>query len=142
VQIGAAIMAGWGLKAVRRVRIDPRTLVIIGGAAGLASAFTTPLAGAMYAFEELGSRRYFRSRSFALMCIVAAGLISYRLFDGYSPLTLNLPVPSLPTAGVLLLACVVCGALAGAMSPRATANAPRRGLSQRVTCDPLLLYKF
>ena len=116
VQIGAAIMAGWGLKAVRRVRIDPRTLVIIGGAAGLASAFTTPLAGAMYAFEELGSRRYFRSRSFALLCIIASAWISYRLFDGYSPLALNVPEPSLPTAGVLLLTCAVCGLLAGAMT--------------------------
>jgi H+/Cl- antiporter ClcA len=70
----------------------------------------------MYAFEEIASRRYFRNRSFALLCIVAAALISYRLFDGYSPLALNLPAPSLPTVGVLVLACVVCGALAGAMT--------------------------
>jgi H+/Cl- antiporter ClcA len=116
IQIGSAIMAGWSLKAVRRVRISPRTLVIIGGAAGLASAFTTPLAGAMYAFEELGSRRHFRSRSFALLCIIASAWISYRLFDGYSPLALNVPTPSLPTAGVLMLACVVCGLLAGSMT--------------------------
>lgn len=116
VQIGSAIMANWGLRSIKRIRIDPRTLVIIGGAAGLASAFTTPLAGAMYAFEELGSRRHFRSRSFALLCIIASAWISYRLFEGYSPLTLNVPTPSLPTAGVLFLECCVCGLLAGAMT--------------------------
>lgn len=116
VQIGAAIMASWGLGAVKRIRVDPRTLVIIGGAAGLASAFTTPLAGAMYAFEELGSRRHFRSRAFALLCIVLSAWASYRFFDGYSPLALNVAVPSLPTVGVLLLECVLCGLLAGAMT--------------------------
>ncbi len=116
VQIGSALMTGWSFAAVKRVRIDPRTLVIIGGAAGLASAFTTPLAGAMYAFEELGSRRHFRSRAFAVLCIVLSAWASYRLFDGYSPLALNVPVPSLPTVGVLIFECVICGLLAGAMT--------------------------
>lgn len=116
VQIGAAIMANWSMNAVRRISIDARTLVIIGGAAGLASAFTTPLAGAMYAFEELGSRRHFRSRPFAVLCIVLSAWASYRLFDGYSPLALKVPVPALPTFGLLVLECVVCGLLAGAMT--------------------------
>lgn len=116
VQIGAAIMANWSMNAVRRIRVDARTLVIIGGAAGLASAFTTPLAGAMYAFEELGSRRHFRSRAFAVLCIVLSAWASYRLFDGYSPLALNVPVPALPTVGVLVILCILCGLLAGAMT--------------------------
>ena len=116
VQIGAAIMTGWSMNAVRRVRIDPRTLAIIGGAAGLASAFTTPLAGAMYAFEELGSRRYLRHRGFAVLCIVLSAWASYRFFEGYSPLALNVPVPSLPTFGLLIAECIFCGLLAGAMT--------------------------
>ena len=116
VQIGAAIMTGWSMNAVRRVRIDPRTLAIIGGAAGLASAFTTPLAGAMYAFEELGSRRYFRHRGFAVLCIVLSAWASYRFFEGYSPLALNVPVPGLPMAGLLIAECIFCGLLAGAMT--------------------------
>ena len=116
VQIGAAIMTGWSMNAVRRVRIDPRTLAIIGGAAGLASAFTTPLAGAMYAFEELGSRRYFRHRGFAVLCIVLSAWASYRFFEGYSPLALNVPVPGLPMAGLLIAECIFCGLMAGAMT--------------------------
>lgn len=116
VQIGAAIMANWGMTAVKRIRVDARTLVIIGGAAGLASAFTTPLAGAMYAFEELGSRRHFRSRAFAVLCIVLSAWASYRLFDGYSPLALHVPVPAVPTVGLLILECIFCGLLAGAMT--------------------------
>ena len=116
VQIGAAIMTGWSMNAVRRVRIDPRTLAIIGGAAGLAAAFTTPLAGAMYALEELGSRRHLRQRGFAVLCIVLSAWASYRLFDGYSALALNLPVPSLPTVGLLVAESIFCGLLAGAMT--------------------------
>ena len=52
VQIGAAIMTVWSMNAVRRVRIDPRTLAIIGGAAGLAAAFTTPLGGCHVRFRR------------------------------------------------------------------------------------------
>jgi H+/Cl- antiporter ClcA len=116
VQIGAAIMTGWSMNAVRRVRIDPRTLAVIGGAAGLAAAFTTPLAGAMYALEELGSRRHLKHRGFAVLCIVLSAWASYRLFEGYSPLTMNVPVPSLPTLGLLIAESIFCGLLAGAMT--------------------------
>ena len=116
VQIGAAIMTGWSMKAVRRVRIDPRTLAVIGGAAGLAAAFTTPLAGVMYALEELGSRRHLKHRGFAVLCIVLSAWASYRLFEGYSPLTMNVPVPSLPTLGLLIAECIFCGLLAGGMT--------------------------
>ncbi|WP_374039802.1 chloride channel protein [Massilia sp. Dwa41.01b] len=32
-------------------------MLVAGGAAGIAAAFNTPLAGVMFAIEELGARR-------------------------------------------------------------------------------------
>ena len=54
VQVGATIMQALG-QALRLPRVETqRGLVLAGGAAGVAAAFNTPLAGIVFAIEELG----------------------------------------------------------------------------------------
>lgn len=84
VQIGATLLAysrRWpGIAKV----FDTRSLIICGGAAGVAAAFNTPLGGLMFAFEELGSRRVIKHTSSLLMAVVLSGLVALSIQGNYS----------------------------------------------------------
>lgn len=84
VQLGATIMA-FAHKIPGLARLfDSRSLIIAGGAAGVAAAFNTPLGGLMFAFEELGRKRMMRHTSTLLMAIVIAGLVTLIIQGNYS----------------------------------------------------------
>ena len=53
VQIGASIMHSLGRLARFSATDIDRGLILAGGAAGIAAAFNTPLAGIVFAVEEL-----------------------------------------------------------------------------------------
>jgi H+/Cl- antiporter ClcA len=53
VQIGCSVMNGLGGLGLKPSRELLRLLVLAGGAAGIASAFNTPIAGAVFAVEEM-----------------------------------------------------------------------------------------
>jgi H+/Cl- antiporter ClcA len=84
VQIGAALMAYTRRFPNIAKLFDTRSLIIAGGAAGIAAAFNTPLGGLMFAFEELGRRKTMRHTSALLMAIVLAGLVALILQGNYS----------------------------------------------------------
>lgn len=52
VQLGAAIGQGIG-KTLRRIRVENKYLITSGASAGLAAAFNAPLAGVIFALEEM-----------------------------------------------------------------------------------------
>ena len=84
VQIGAAMM-GFAHRFPGVARLfDSRSLIIAGGAAGVAAAFNTPLGGLMFAFEELSHKKAMRRTSSLLMAIVLAGLVTLVLQGNYS----------------------------------------------------------
>jgi H+/Cl- antiporter ClcA len=76
VQIAAGVM----LQARRLVPagggVGPHGLLVAGGAAGIAAAFNTPLAGVMFAIEELARSPERRSSGLLVAAIVLAGLIA------------------------------------------------------------------
>jgi H+/Cl- antiporter ClcA len=76
VQIAAGVM----LQARRLVPagggVGPHGLLVAGGAAGIAAAFNTPLAGVMFAIEELARSPERRSSGLLVTAIVLAGLIA------------------------------------------------------------------
>lgn len=84
VQIGASIMhAIYGrgpFQSVERRRI----LILAGGAAGIAAAFNTPLAGIMFAIEELSKKHVFNANSSTLITVVLSGLVSLSLLGNYT----------------------------------------------------------
>ncbi|MDX1669480.1 MAG: chloride channel protein [Limnobacter sp.] len=84
VQIGAALMAHARKHPGISKIFDTRSLIIAGGAAGVAAAFNTPLGGLMFAFEELGRRRSMKHTSTLLMAVVLAGLVALSIQGNYS----------------------------------------------------------
>jgi H+/Cl- antiporter ClcA len=84
VQIGASIMYTLG----RIVRLPAaglhRGLILAGGAAGVAAAFNTPLAGVVFAIEELSRSFEQRSSGLIFTAVIIAGLTSVALVGNYA----------------------------------------------------------
>jgi H+/Cl- antiporter ClcA len=116
VQISAAIMVA--VHKILRVPITAGVL-IAGGAAGVAAAFNTPLAGVAFAIEELASAYEQKVAVLVMAAVMIAGLVSLGvagdyIYFGAMRQTLNL-------RGVLMVAPVagVAGGLAGGLFSRA-----------------------
>lgn len=117
VQIAASIMrhAHRLLPNARTIRAPD--LALAGGAAGIAAAFNTPLAGITFAIEELGRRFESRTSGILLSTIIIAGLVAIALEGNYRYFG-QLTVGSVG-AGIVpavLLGSVVCGLAGGAFS--------------------------
>ncbi len=76
VQIAAGVMYHARRWLSPRTAIDTRALLIAGGAAGIAGAFNTPLAGVVFAIEELSGRIEARASGLIITAIVLAGLVA------------------------------------------------------------------
>lgn len=105
VQVAAAIMA----RVHRLFRVPVSAGVIIaGGAAGVAGAFNTPLAGVAFAIEELANAFEQRVALLVMTAILIAGIVSLGLagdyiYFGTMPSTIGLgrTLVIAPVAGVL-----------------------------------------
>lgn len=105
VQVAAAIMA----RVHRLFRVPVTAGVIIaGGAAGVAGAFNTPLAGVAFAIEELANAFEQRVALLVMTAILIAGIVSLGLagdyiYFGTMPATIGLgrTLVIAPVAGVL-----------------------------------------
>jgi H+/Cl- antiporter ClcA len=119
VQIGAAIMNSLHGRLPRRFNIQRKHLIVAGGAAGIAAAFNTPLAGIMFAIEELNRGLDQRMSGLLIVAIIIAGVVSQALLGNttyfgwvsYTGLKSHLQI-----VWVLLIA-IVCG-LAGGVFAR------------------------
>lgn len=105
VQVSAAVMA----RIHRLLRVPISSGVIIaGGAAGVAAAFNTPLAGVAFAIEELASSFEQRVAVLVMTAILIGGIVSLGIagdyvYFGTMPETLQLGRTFIvaPVAGVL-----------------------------------------
>ncbi len=61
-----------------------RALLIAGGAAGVAAAFNAPIAGVVFAGEELAKVFDKRTNGIVILVVVAAGVASYAIAGNYS----------------------------------------------------------
>ncbi len=67
-----------------RVPSPDEALLIAGGAAGVAAAFNAPIAGVVFAGEELAKVFDKRTNSVVILVVVAAGVAAYALAGNYS----------------------------------------------------------
>jgi H+/Cl- antiporter ClcA len=82
VQVVAGIMR----TLTRGLRGGPgrRAIIIAGGAAGVAAAFNTPIAGVVFAVEELARGFERRTNTTVIMIVVISGFASYALQGDYA----------------------------------------------------------
>lgn len=114
VQIGASILYSFRNFLPQDNAILRKQLVMAGGAAGIAAAFSAPLAGLMFAFEEMGRHIAPRSAARTSIAVVLSGTMAYAVSDrvnyfGQVSLTQR---PTLYILGILCL-IAVSGALVG-----------------------------
>ncbi|HTR16913.1 MAG TPA: chloride channel protein [Acetobacteraceae bacterium] len=130
VQIGASIMRALG-DALRVPGPDTqRALVLAGGAAGIAAAFNTPLAGIVFAIEELSRSFEQRTSGIVITAVVLAGITTLALLGNYTYFgvtSVTLPVGS---GWIAVLVCGVLGGLGGGAFSQ-TLVAASRGLPGR-----------
>ena len=115
VQISASIMA----YAHRLFRMPVRSSVMIaGGAAGVAAAFNTPLAGVTFAIEELAAAYEQKMTLLVMTAVLISGMVSLGLSGDYvyfGAMTDTLPLRQAilvtPVAGII-------GGLAGGLFAR------------------------
>jgi H+/Cl- antiporter ClcA len=81
VQVAAGVMLSVRRWLPKHATVTDHGLLVAGGAAGIAAAFNTPLAGVMFAIEELSRTPEQRNSGLIMSCIVLAGLIAISL-DG------------------------------------------------------------
>jgi H+/Cl- antiporter ClcA len=66
------------------ISFDLRSAVVAGGAAGLAAAFNTPLAGVTFAVEELTADSFSSIKDVVLMAIIVAAIAAKALTGDYT----------------------------------------------------------
>ncbi|MFS2136987.1 chloride channel protein [Duganella sp. Dugasp56] len=76
VQVAAGVMLSARRWLPERTTVTAHGLLVAGGAAGIAAAFNTPLAGVMFAIEELSRTPEQRSSGLLMAAIVLAGLMA------------------------------------------------------------------
>ncbi len=75
VQIAAGVLHHARRWLPARSTVTDHGLLVAGGSAGIAAAFNTPLAGVMFAIEELSRKPEQRSSGLLIAAIVLAGLM-------------------------------------------------------------------
>jgi H+/Cl- antiporter ClcA len=119
VQVGAAIMRALGQRFGKKTAGDTplqeaaklRGLVLAGGAAGIAAAFNTPLAGVVFAIEELSHSFEQRTSGTVLTAVIISGIATLAMTGGgsyFGHTAVTLPF------GVGWEAVLVCAILGGA----------------------------
>ncbi|MDA7085176.1 chloride channel protein [Pseudomonas sp. SA3-5] len=126
VHVGAALMYNFGRRLGLHGRHALSGLIMAGGAAGIAAAFNTPLAGVVFAIEELSHRMEQSFNGLILMAVLIGGMVTLGLVGRYSyfgELSAALP---LSRAWLAVLACGVLGGVLGGLYCRLVLPA-RRG---------------
>jgi H+/Cl- antiporter ClcA len=78
-----AIHTIWPRKIEFGRRLDQSSMVLAGGAAGLAAAFNTPLGGIVFAVEELAKVHLSQVRTYIFHSVVIAGLLAQAALGNY-----------------------------------------------------------
>ncbi|MFS8136952.1 MAG: chloride channel protein [Thermomonas sp.] len=110
VHVGAGIMHAIGRRFGFGNDHDTARFMLAGGAAGIAAAFNTPLAGVVFAIEELSGTFEHRFSGTLLTAVLVGGVASLALLGNYTyfgHVSATLPL------GQGWLAILLCGSLCG-----------------------------
>ncbi|WP_454829743.1 chloride channel protein [Pseudoxanthomonas wuyuanensis] len=110
VHVGASLMYVIGRRFGFTDSREATRFLLAGGAAGIAAAFNTPLAGVVFAIEELSDRYEHRFSGTLLTAVIVGGVVSLGLIGNY---TYFGKVSAKLALGSGWLAVLLCGAIAG-----------------------------
>jgi H+/Cl- antiporter ClcA len=114
VHVATCVFIGL-ILLVRRlsgIKIDLRSAVVAGGAAGLAAAFNTPLAGVTFAIEELAGDYFGSMKDYVIMAIIFAAITAKALTGEYTYFGRLAEPAAIPLTAILLIGAL--GGLLGA----------------------------
>lgn len=116
VHVGASLMFSLGRHSYLPPHYMERGLILSGAAAGIAAAFNTPLAGIVFAIEEM-SKSYERQTSgLVLTAVIFAGLVSLAILGQYHYFgSSDARLPEIGPAWLAVIACGVIGGLLGGL---------------------------
>lgn len=114
VQVGAAVMSAWGRWCQRHhfafKTLQENDMIAAGAAGGLAAAFNAPLAGVIFAIEELGKGIMLRWDRQIFIGVLAAGFMIVAI-DGNNPYFSEFTGKALTHH--MLLWVILCGLICG-----------------------------
>ena len=115
VQIGAGVMLQFGIwGGVQR----EKALILAGSAAGIAGAFNTPLAGIVFAIEEMSKAFEQRTNGLVLYAVIISGLVSLGLVGNYTYFGSASGRVADVWDWVMVATCGVAGGIAGGLFSR------------------------
>jgi H+/Cl- antiporter ClcA len=117
VQVGASLML---LSARLGGMAHAKGLILAGSAAGIAAAFNTPLAGIVFAIEEMGRSYNARTNGVVLSAVIIAGVASLGLTGSYTYFGITREIAHFPSDWGLVVACGVAGGICGALFSKLT----------------------
>ncbi|MBB4142889.1 chloride channel protein [Rhizobium rhizoryzae] len=123
VQVGAALMLASGRIGGM---VQARGLILAGSAAGIAAAFNTPLAGIVFAIEEMSRTFESRSNGLVLTAVILSGLAALGLVGSYTYFGETSVSAETGRDWLLVLTCGVCGGALGAAFSASALKAVRR----------------
>jgi H+/Cl- antiporter ClcA len=143
VHVGAVIVhsvARWMPHG--RIEAQRRALVLAGGAAGVAAAFNTPLAGIVFAIEELSRSFEERASGTTLTAVILAGVVAIALVGDYTyfgqPTVATQVRAITPAIIALAIACGLAGGLLSRLTLASTQRLP--GLLGRLRSERPALF--
>ncbi|WP_051625757.1 chloride channel protein [Kozakia baliensis] len=113
VQVGASVMHAFSRLLGTSNVTARRGAILAGGAAGVSAAFNTPLAGVVFAIEELSHSFEQRTSGTMLTGVVLSGVTAIALVGNYTYFGhTDVDVP-IGTAWIAVLTCGIVGGVAG-----------------------------
>jgi len=138
VHIGASIMYSVGYRAHFPRHYLDKSLIIAGGAAGIAAAFNTPLAGIVFAIEEMARSFEERSSGTMLTAVVLAGTTAMAVLGNYTYFGTSHATLQLGSGWLIVPVAGVIGGLLGGLFSR-TLVSGSQWLAPHLGRHPLLI---
>jgi H+/Cl- antiporter ClcA len=138
VHIGASVMYSLGRLARFPAHYMERNLILAGAAAGIAAAFNTPLAGIVFAIEEMSKRFTQRSSGIVTIAVVIAGVTALTTLGHYHYFGTSYASMGSMTDWLAVPVCGVVGGLLGGLFATALIQGAHR-LASVARSHPYLL---
>lgn len=114
VHVGAGLLYTLGRRFGLADAASAGRFILAGSAAGLAAAFNTPLAGVVFAIEEMSGAFEHRMSGVILTAVIMSGVVSLGILGNYAYFGRFDIVLPLGRAWVAVVACgLVCGLMGG-----------------------------